>query len=142
MKDADSKVQFPQKFSQLLRNYEVEEKRKAEAVNWIKERNAQDSTFFVEYDTPPEPVGGFHAIQQNLVYPEQPRKAGIQGTVTVQAKIGEDGTVIDTKILMSLDEYCDQAAINSIKVVDWIPATKDGKPVSVWVSIPVRFKLK
>lgn len=96
----------------------------------------------MQYDTPQEPVEGFHAIQQNLVYPEGARKAGVQGTVTIQAKIGEDGTVVDTKVWVSLVESCDQAAIHAIETVKWIPATNDSKPVEVWVSTHQRFKLK
>ncbi|MFQ5751058.1 MAG: energy transducer TonB [bacterium] len=37
---------------------------------------------------------------------------------------------------------CDEAAINALKSVKWQPAVKDGKPVEVWVAVPVVFKLK
>jgi len=62
--------------------------------------------------------------------------------VTIQARIDEDGTVVGTRVLVSLEESCDQSAINAIKSVKWIPATNEGKPVTVWVPIPVKFKLK
>lgn len=101
------------------------------------------AVFYVPYDDPPQPIGGFAAIQENLVYPELARKAGIEGTVTVQAKIGVNGEVIDTKILQSLGENngCDEAAVEAIKAAKWQPAKAKGQPVSVWVSIPVRFKI-
>lgn len=51
--------------------------------------------------------------------------------------------MIETKIIKSLrDAECDQAAINAIKAIRWRPAKAKGKSVSLWVSIPVRFKLK
>ena len=142
MKDKDSKVKFPPEFEKLLNNYEARLIQKTRIPEWNKKQQLSDSTFIVAYDTPPQPVGGFTAIQKNLVYPEKPRKQHIEGVTTIQALIGENGTVVDARVLVSLEESCDQSAINAIKSVKWIPATKDGKPVQVWVSIPVRFKLK
>jgi protein TonB len=101
------------------------------------------ASFFVPYDDPPEPIGGFGAIQSKLVYPEIARKAGIEGQVTVQAKISERGEVIDTRILVPLgNSGCNEAAVAAIRAVKWKPAKQRDKPVAVWVSIPVRFKLK
>jgi len=101
------------------------------------------TAFFVAYDEPPKPIGGFKAIQDKLVYPELARKAGIEGTVTVQAQINESGKVVDTRILKSLGENngCDEAAVAAIKATQWEPAKAKGSPVTVWVSVPVRFKL-
>jgi len=70
MKRTNSKVEFPRKFERLLYNYKAKEKRKAQTAEWIEKKKAQDSTLVVAYDTPPEPIGGFVAIQQNMVYPE------------------------------------------------------------------------
>ncbi len=100
------------------------------------------ATFFVPYDKPPEPTGGFEAVQRNLVYPELAQKAGIEGQVPVYARIDENGDVIDTKILVPLgNSGCNEAAIAAIKSVKWKPAEANGKPVGVWISVPVRFKL-
>jgi protein TonB len=101
------------------------------------------ATFFVAYDEPPQPIGGFEAIQKKLVYPEIARKAGIEGQVTVYAHINERGEVINTKILVPLgNSGCNEAAVTAIKAVKWKPAKQRDKPVAVWVSIPVKFKLK
>lgn len=97
---------------------------------------------FVPYDTPPTPVGGFREIQKNLAYPEAARKAGIEGKVIVHLQINAEGNVSEAKILKSLGSGCDEAAIDALKSVTWTPAQSDGKPVSVWVAIPVVFKLK
>lgn len=97
---------------------------------------------FVKHDTPPKPVGGYAAIQQNLAYPEIARRAGIEGRVMVWAKIGTDGNVQITRIKQSLGPNgCDEAAVNAIKAVMWKPAEKDGDPVDVWVAVPVEFRL-
>jgi TonB family protein len=97
---------------------------------------------FVPYDTPPTPVGGFAAIQTKLDYPESARTQGIEGKVIVHVNIDEDGTVAAAKIIESLNPSCDEAAISALKSVAWTPAQQDGKPVAVWVAVPVVFKLK
>lgn len=101
------------------------------------------ATFFVAYDEPPQPIGGFQAIQKKLVYPEIARKAGIEGQVTIYAHIDEKGNVKNTRILVPLgNSGCNEAAVAAIKAVKWRPAKQRDKPVAVWVSIPVKFKLK
>lgn len=102
-----------------------------------------ETPIFVAYDQAPEPIGGFIAIQKNLKYPEIARKAGVEGTVIIQVLIDEKGRVIKTKVLKSLgNNGCDQAAIAAIVRTRWKPAMQRDKPVKVWVSIPVIFKLK
>jgi len=97
---------------------------------------------FVPYDHPPEPVGGFKAIQSHLKYPEAARRENIQGSVIVHVLIDEQGKVVDARILKSLSPECDQAAIYAVKNTEWRPAKQKDKPVRVWVSIPVMFRLK
>lgn len=103
----------------------------------------ETATIFVAYDEAPEPIGGFAAIQEKLIYPEIARKAGVEGRVYVNVLIDEKGNVIDTRILKSLgNNGCDEAAIAAIRAVKWKPAKQRDKPVKVWVGIPVVFKLK
>jgi len=98
---------------------------------------------FVEYDEPPQPIGGYEAIKKHLVYPEIARKAEVQGRVIVWAKLDKQGDVVITKIGESLNNDCDKAALAAIKPMKWKPAVKDGKPVEFcWIAIPVEFKLK
>lgn len=99
---------------------------------------------FVPHDEAPSPIGGFQAIQEKLVYPELARTAGIEGTVVVSAQIGVDGQVLATRILQSLGKNngCDEAAVAAIKATKFVPAKRNNQPVPVWVSIPVRFKLR
>jgi TonB family protein len=97
---------------------------------------------FVPYDTPPEPVGGFKAIQENLVYPELAVKAGIEGRVTVNTQIDKNGRVTQTKVIQSLGPNgCDEAAVAAIRAVKWQPAMNRDQPVKVWISVPIDFKL-
>jgi protein TonB len=86
----------------------------------LTEEGDEAASLFVPYDDPPDPIGGFAAIQAKLVYPEIARKAGIEGTVTIQAKISERGEVIDTRILVpSGNSGCNEAAVAAIRAVKW-----------------------
>ena len=43
----------------------------------------------VDYDTPPEVIGGFKQIGNHLVYPEKARKTGLEGKVVISAQINK-----------------------------------------------------
>lgn len=105
------------------------------------EAGASDEVFFVPFEDAPVPIGGWEALANNLVYPDIAMKAGIEGTVRVNAHIDVHGNVLHTKILVSLTG-CDQAAMDAVRKTKWIPAKQREKPVEVWVQIPVKFQLK
>ncbi len=103
----------------------------------------ESNVIFIAYDEPPEPMGGYGAIQQAVVYPEIAREAGIEGTVIVQATIGKDGRVKETIILKGIPKTgLDEAAMDAIKTIKWKPAYQRDKPVTVRISVPVVFRLK
>jgi len=98
---------------------------------------------FIPYDEPPEPIGGFAAIQRNVIYPEIAQEAGIEGTVIVQAFVNEFGKVTDCVILKGVPNTgLDEAAINAIKMTRFKPAKQRDRNVGVYISIPVIFKLQ
>lgn len=97
---------------------------------------------FVSYDEPPRPVGGFAAIQSNLRYPEEAKNAGIEGRVILNCFIQTDGSVDSVTVLKSSGrEDLDQAAVEAVRKSTWEPAKANGRPVAVWVGIPVIFSL-
>lgn len=73
-------------------------------------------------------------------YPDIAREAGVDGTVMVQALVGKDGKVHDTKVVKSIP-MLDQAAVAAVKQWVFKPALSNNKPVAVWVAVPVRFSL-
>jgi len=98
---------------------------------------------FIPYDEPPEPIGGFLAIQRNVVYPEIAQEAGIEGTVVVQAFVNEFGKVTECVILKGVPNTgLDEAAIDAIKKTRFKPAKQRDRNVGVYISIPVIFKLQ
>ncbi len=74
------------------------------------------------------------------VYPDLAREAGVDGTVLVQALVGKDGKVKDTKVVKSI-AMLDAAAEAAVKQWVFKPALSNNKPVAVWVAVPVKFSL-
>lgn len=74
-------------------------------------------------------------------YPDEARRAGVDGTVLVQALIGKDGHVKDTRITNSIP-MLDDAAVRAVRQWTFVPAKSKDKPVAVWVAVPVKFSLK
>jgi protein TonB len=108
----------------------------------MKVEGEKNPVEFIAYDTPPFPIGGQAALAKNVQYPELAKKAGIEGTVIVQAKIALDGTVEEAIILKGLPNTgFDNAALDAVKRTKWVPAKQRDKDVSVWITIPVAFVL-
>ncbi|MCG2715298.1 MAG: energy transducer TonB [Candidatus Marinimicrobia bacterium] len=98
---------------------------------------------FIPYDEAPEPIGGFVAIQRNVVYPEIAQEAGIEGTVVIQAFVNEFGKVTECVVLKGVPNTgLDEAAIDAIKKTRFKPAKQRDRNVGVYISIPVIFKLQ
>ena len=74
-------------------------------------------------------------------YPDIARQSGIEGTVLVQALVGTDGKVRDTKVVQSVP-VLDDAAVAAVEQWVFKPALTNNKPVAVWVAVPVRFALR
>jgi TonB family protein len=75
------------------------------------------------------------------VYPEEARKNGLEGTVYVKIWVDTEGKAKEAVILKSDDAIFNQASLDAAKQFQFTPASKDGKPVAVWVSVPFKFKL-
>jgi len=76
------------------------------------------------------------------LYTEDARTHGIEGTVTIEALIGEDGKIRSTRIMKSLGFGLDEVALASVQEWTISPATRDGLPVSVGAQIDVAFSLR
>jgi protein TonB len=73
-------------------------------------------------------------------YPDLAREASVDGTVMVQALVGKDGRVKDTRVVKSIP-MLDAAAVAAVRQWVFKPALSNNKPVAVWVAVPVNFTL-
>ncbi len=82
-------------------------------------------------------------LNNNLKYPVDAAKQGIQGRCIVQFVVRKDGTISNAKILQSLNPSCDKECIRLItSMPKWIPGIKNGENVNVYYTIPIRFKMQ
>jgi protein TonB len=95
-----------------------------------------------------EPIRITAAVQQPQLikkveppYPEIARRTKIQGVVILEAVITKEGNVEEVKVLRSLHPMMDQAAINAVKQWKYKPAMLNGRPVKVYFTVTVNFKL-
>ena len=90
----------------------------------------------------PKPVGGYETLGNRIHYPKAFRDLGVEGSVIVRSQISHDGQVLNTRVTQSLAPELDLIVTNAIKRTLFEPATRNGIPESVWISIPVIFSLK
>ena len=74
-------------------------------------------------------------------YPEEARKNRVQGRVVVRAVIDEKGIVTKVEAVESPDPMLTESALEAVKKWTYKPATKKGKPVKVFLTVTVSFKL-
>ncbi len=109
-------------------------------------KNEAKKEVFTVVENMPEFPGGREAMAKYLAssvkYPEEARKAGLEGTVYVTFVVEETGKVSDVKVLRGFDLSCDESALNAVKSMpNWNPGTQRGEAVKVQFNIPVKFKL-
>jgi TonB family protein len=80
------------------------------------------------------------AIRQVLpFYPEELRRAGVEGAVELQIAIDEEGTVRGVKVLKSLHPYLDYTAVQALRQWTYVPVLQNGNPVPVYSTVIVNF---
>ncbi len=98
-------------------------------------------------DKMPEFPGGMTGLMQhlskNIRYPAEAHANNIQGRVVVSVIINTEGKVTNAQIVQGVAPSLDAEALRVTGTMpDWIPGTKDGKPVNVKYTFPVVFRLQ
>jgi protein TonB len=75
------------------------------------------------------------------IYPPVALAAGRQGTVELEAVIGEDGRVRDVRVVRSV-ALLDQAAVAAVRQWRFTPTLLNGQPVPILLTVSVGFHLK
>ena len=75
------------------------------------------------------------------VYPEEAKKAGVEGLVFLEATIDTEGNVSKVKMLKGEHESLNRAAVDAIKQWKYSPATLKEKPMPVNFTVTVKFSL-
>lgn len=91
---------------------------------------------FVEVEKEPTVIS-----KKDPVYPELALRAGIEGKVWVKVWVDTEGKARSVIVLKSDNDVFNQSAVEAAKQFVFTPAYLRGRPVSVWVSIPFKFRL-
>ncbi|HWW93724.1 MAG TPA: TonB family protein [Vicinamibacteria bacterium] len=78
-----------------------------------------------------------------LQYPPIALRQRVEGTVELNVFVDERGNVGDAQVVQAAGGKAglNEAAVENVKRRHYRPATKDGVPVKVWMSVRVRFEL-
>jgi TonB family protein len=74
-------------------------------------------------------------------YTEAARKNQITGTVVLRAVFSSGGSVTNIHAVSGLPDGLTERAIAAAKSIKFVPATKDGRPVSMWMELQYNFNL-
>ena len=100
----------------------------------------------IDDDAPP---ADFVAVEKEPVvvkkvepkYPELAMRAGLEGKVWVKIWVDKEGKAKQVLIMKSDAEIFNEPAIEAAKQFVFTPAYMNNGPVSVWVSVPFKFRL-
>lgn len=111
------------------------------------EEAPQEETFVVVEQMPEFPGGQaalMNYISTNMNYPEECRKMGVEGKVFVKFIVDKTGSIINVQILRGVvdGKLLEKEALRVVKAMPkWTPGKQAGKPVSVYFTMPIAFKL-
>jgi len=111
-----------------------------------KEDDEASGYIFTEVDKEPSFPGGMQEmmsfLQENLVYPEESRNAGEEGTVFVTFVVKSDGSIANVEVVQGVSTELDEEAKRVVKMMpEWEPGKFDGETVNTQFTLPVRFAL-
>jgi len=116
---------FPPKTS-----HEATTPRPSPEVHYSKVLSGSDVTSKAQILAKPEPV-----------YTEIARQNKITGTVVLRAVFSSGGQVTNIHAVSGLPDGLTERAIEAAKKIRFVPATKDGHPVSMWMQLEYNFNL-
>lgn len=113
----------------------------------VVEEEPEEQTIFEVVEQMPDFPGGMGALMQflskNIKYPTIAQENGTQGRVIVQFVVNRDGSIVDPRVVKSVDPYLDKEALRVIGTMPkWKPGMQRGKPVRVKYTVPVMFRLQ
>jgi protein TonB len=83
------------------------------------------------------------ALEWQPIYPRECIRKGQQGEVILMVQVSADGDVLSVEVLQSSGHrLLDRAAVRSVERLRFVPATRDGVPVSSTLELPLLYQLK
>lgn len=73
------------------------------------------------------------------LYPQHLRAASTGGVVTVRMVVGRDGRIIDARPTHATDTAFVAPTLEAVKLLRFVPAEVGGRPVAVWMDLPIEW---
>jgi protein TonB len=80
--------------------------------------------------------------RETPVYPMMARKLGREGEVLLKLTIDEKGNLLNVEVMDKAGYGFTEAAVEAVKKSTFLPAKKDGKPITSRALLPIRFRLE
>jgi protein TonB len=106
------------------------------------EQEETEEDFFVVVEEMPKLIGGMAKLQASVRYPEMARRAGIEGRVTVQFIVNEQGKVENARVVRGIGGGCDEEALKAVQQAEFEPGMQRGRPVRVQYALSINFRLE
>ncbi|RNC84764.1 MAG: TonB family protein [Balneola sp.] len=106
-----------------------------------KEISHDDPDVFIVVEEMPQLIGGLSSLQSKVIYPTMAKRAGIEGRVTVQFIVNEQGEVESPEIIRGIGGGADEEALRVVKEAKFSPGIQRGQPVKVKYTLPIVFRL-
>lgn len=98
---------------------------------------AADDTVYTKADVSPVPVK-----TPPPEYPDSMKRQSISGVVAVSVVIDETGAVTSATVAKSSNQEFEGPALAAVKKWKFKPAQKDGAPVKIKATVPIRFNVE
>ena len=111
------------------------------------EPEPEEPEIFTVVEQQPEFPGGqaelLKYLGKNINYPPIAQENGIEGTAVLRFVVNETGAITDVQVIRDIGGGCGAEAVRVVKSMPkWKPGRQRGKPVKVYFTLPVRFKLE
>jgi periplasmic protein TonB len=106
----------------------------------------EDDVIFTVLEQPAEFAGGIEALkkflQENMVYPSNARRMGVEGSVYVTFVVDKTGAISDIQVMKGISSECDKEAIRVVGIMpNWKPGKQSGHAVSSRFVLPLKFTM-
>ena len=106
----------------------------------------EEFIFQVVEEMPQFPGGEQEAMKflaDHVKYPLSAQKAKVEGRVIVQFVVGKDGSILNPKVVRSVNPELDAEALRVVGIMPkWNPGKQRGKAVAVTYTLPISFYLQ
>lgn len=88
-------------------------------------------------------IGGLKALQEKLEYPPKAKREGVEAVLEANVLVNKDGYVEDITFENETETNYgfEEAAREALREVKFKAGERNGEPIDMYITIPVRFEL-